>query len=493
MPKYEFFETYNEGTANTTAGENIVYIPVKAVNGAVNPKLFTSYTKLKSYNNEYAVAGDLGTDKYYESTHISYNLARALLERGMYVLIEGVEETSTTDYTPIFTQNTFYTKNGNEYPSVETKPQNWGTANTFYTRTETETPGEYTYNVVTFETVTVTTLDLDFNKLSDRRLYEFRFITFGGFDNITKESIESALACANKRKDCYVLIDHPSNVDDLEMSEKYTTELQTTEYVAKVRTFYEQFINEEDAAYTSWAGGTSPWINVTINNIQIDSASNKKVTVSEGVDMPGSFGQLFAFANAIKTSPNYFAMAGTFRGIIPGINKVAHEYTSAEVEVLQGRSSTVEVNLDNEDDNNGIGINPIALVNPFGYIVWGNRTLYVSSNKEENRPNYRAFANIRQLVISIAKQCYISANRYTYEPNTDVLWVNFKSSITPLLDKMRSGLGIRGYKIERIPIDKKARIVCKITIKPIEAVEDFQIEFRTYRTARKWWYHARHV
>ena len=540
MPKYEYKETYNMGTPISDAISNIVFVPVKGIKNdsgkLVNglPKLFQTYTELRKYNNPTATAITLGDDFAYVSTSKSYALARALLERGMYVLIQGITTTDITKsvylpefetgkyytkstgapYTPEYEANTYYVKVDDQYILLEseTAPEDWGTGeyyefdgeetytpisfvvtdtytliasepsdwgtNEVYTKNDTTEPA--TYDQVTFtETQVVigekvTSADLDFEILKDRNLYNPRFISFGDFQ-VDNNVIENAIDCAYERKDTVVLIDHPEDVNSLSKASKYTGVV--TDYVAKVRTYFEQFIDNDDAVKTSYASGTSPWVNVTINTIEIDTKGNK-VTVSKGIDLGASYGYLFAFANGVKdkNNANWFPMAGSFRGVIPGINGVAYEYNSAEIEVLQGRSDTKEVKLDDEFDNVGIGINPIALINPYGYIVWGNRTMYVNNDTEPNRPNYRAFLNIRNLVISIAKQCYIARNKYAFEPNTDILWTNFKAMITPLLDKMQSGLGINGYKIVKVKTNAKARICARIEISPIEGVEDFSIE-----------------
>lgn len=86
-----------------------------------------------------------------------------------------------------------------------------------------------------------------------------------------------------------------------------------------------------------------------------------------------------------------------------------------------------------------------------------------------------SFLNIRNLCIDIKKTLYRAARRYTFEPNSDVLWINFKAAITPLLNKMTSDNGIRGYQIIKTPTNKKALLAARIVITPIEAVEDFDL------------------
>ena len=211
---------------------------------------------------------------------------------------------------------------------------------------------------------------------------------------------------------------------------------------------------------TTFAAAFAPWINAKIDY--------------KDVLVPGSAGYLLAYANSVKSNPVWYAAAGTFRGIIPELTSVSIEFSNADCEVLQARSATGEVALDDAEDNKGIAINPIAYVSPYGYIVWGNRTL--KDNAGSDSLTATSFLNIRVLATEIAKTVYSAARRYTFEQNNNVLWANFKSMITPLLDRMQSGNGINGYKITKLNADRRGILKARITIIPIEAVEDFDIE-----------------
>ena len=76
----------------------------------------------------------------------------------------------------------------------------------------------------------------------------------------------------------------------------------------------------------------------------------------------------------------------------------------------------------------------------------------------------------------MAKTAYNAARKYTFEQNSEVLWLNFTSQLLPLLERMETGNGILDYTITRVATNKKARLAARITLIPIEAVEDFDIE-----------------
>ena len=86
------------------------------------------------------------------------------------------------------------------------------------------------------------------------------------------------------------------------------------------------------------------------------------------------------------------------------------------------------------------------------------------------------FLNIRQLCTTIKKELYVACRKFTFDPNSDVLWINFCNAIRPTLDAMKSDQGIDDYEIIKVATTQKATLKARIRIVPIEAVEDFVIE-----------------
>lgn len=304
--------------------------------------------------------------------------------------------------------------------------------------------------------VTNGSISIDWPTLEDRNLYDIRFLTTGGYANPSVNMV----ACAAHRGDCVALIDH----------EDYAT------YdVATIRDFYETFAtnvytgrNADNAP--SFAAGFTPWFHATW------TSGEDKVDA----DFPASFGYLLAFARSVKENPIWKAVAGSFRGTIPELKGVKYEYTSAEVEVLAARAASAEVDLDGANDNVGFAINPIALENPFGYLVWGDRTLRVNEGDTTSTPingilKATSQLHSRVLATEINKLLYRAAKKYTFEQNTDILWINFKSEVNPALERMKSGEGIGDFVWKRVATNKKARLAARVTVTPIDAVEDFDL------------------
>lgn len=263
------------------------------------------------------------------------------------------------------------------------------------------------------------------SKLNDRLKYDVKFISAGGLTS----SMEDMVSVATKRGDCVALLDHGKDVIDA------TTVSSTFSGVN-----------------SKFAAAFSPWC--------VFKIGEKSYT------LPGSHAYLAAFAKSVQTNPVWYAVAGSSRGKIPGFEYPVVEYGQADVDVLQARNDEVA-----ESDNVGVAINPICNINPYGYIIWGNRTLL----NNDGELVATSFLNVRQLISEINKTLFVAAKRFTFEQNSDILWGRFKAQITPLLDRMQSGYGINGYKLIKEATNKKGTLKAKIRIIPVEAVEDFDL------------------
>lgn len=269
--------------------------------------------------------------------------------------------------------------------------------------------------------------------LDDKGMYDISFVTSGGYPTIYQDddhtsSLVSLLTdvCAS-RGDCFALIDIDKEIK-IHTLDDVPTALPTG--IAD--------------AFT-----VTPWVVVTLNYIGDPD-------IKEAI-MPGSFAYLKAFATSIKTNNSWFATAGVKRGNV-ACNGVTEVITNAEADALQ-------------PEQGGNSINAITFIKPYGYVIWGNRTL----NTNQTGLVANSFINVRQLVHDIKRQLYIVARGLMFDPNDDILWVNFKNAITPTLEKMRSGQGISSFRLVRIANNKRGTLTAKIIIAPIEAVETFEL------------------
>lgn len=285
--------------------------------------------------------------------------------------------------------------------------------------------------------------DVDWEKLKDKNLYDVRFLTTGAFkvSAVPTDMID----CAAQRGDCTALVS----------------------------------FNEADEAFTYAVADIKDTVEVIEDGGEYAAAFtpafySKHSSFSDGkveVLIPSAFAYLFAYARSIKNNPEWFAIAGFERGIVPELSRLKHYYTSAEINELQNR--TFEEG-EEAADNVGIAINAIGYIRPAGDIIYGNRTL--KNNEAEKGLTATSFLNVRNMISTIKKVAYEAANRFTFEQNSETLWVNYKSYIEPTLDRITHSNGAVGYSINRIKLaNAKAKMKAEIIIQPIEAVEDIEL------------------
>lgn len=285
--------------------------------------------------------------------------------------------------------------------------------------------------------------DTLFKNLEDRGEYQVKFITSGGYPTFEYNSnsiVTKMLTAAGNRGDSIALIDHIDKpgrplVNDgsvfKELNSFQDIQIGTAEKPDQALRY--------GAMFTPYA------------MYKIVTLNNKTET------LPASFAYLNSLAVSVRTNANWYAIAGVTRGLVPNLLQLKENITGAIAESLQPTT--------------GVSINPITNIKPYGYCIWGNRT----TNKNENGLIASSFLNIRMLANDVKKVVYTAARKLTFELNTDVLWLNFKSEIEPILDKMVSGNGLTGYRILRKATTKRATIEAVIRLFVVEAVEDWDI------------------
>ena len=296
------------------------------------------------------------------------------------------------------------------------------------------TSGETKVAITTFAgMLTALGVDTFYAPLTDKGLYNPTFLTVGGYFSVDKAStlpnaITQIKTTAETRGDCLALFDHVWNVDTKDILTIATR--VTTKYGAMF----------------------SPWCAYNINNIEIT--------------LPASVAYLEAVASGIVNNPIWYAMAGLQRGLVSGAPIVIYGEEFANTLTTK----------------TGASVNPIAYVNG-AVTIWGNRTLF----NNEGSLEASSFLNIRNLCTRLKKQLYVSAKSILFEQNTDRLWFNFKSQLVAILDNMKTGQGISGYKVIKLQAAERGQVRALIRIVPIEAVEevDITIELRDTLTVEE--------
>jgi len=284
-----------------------------------------------------------------------------------------------------------------------------------------------------------------FTGFEDKNLYNIKFITVGALGNgYNFRSILLALAAT--RGDCIAVLDLPNNYDQAAILSMPSI--------------------GEKGLY-----GTCVWPSCYFN---LSNFANSRTEADglKSIEMPASLAYLAAFGSSIQTNADWFAVSGAIRGVIPDLVAPKFEVGERFMHVLQGDSLP-----EGGDSPLEVRVNPIMNAGSYGYRIWGNRTASSASTGAVGVQDFRFrdFLNIRVLLCDIKKQIYHAAMRTTFEPNDDITWVNFKKLCNTLLDQMQSGRGITWYSWRKVETDKKATIKAVLSIRPIEAVEYFDI------------------
>ena len=161
------------------------------------------------------------------------------------------------------------------------------------------------------------------------------------------------------------------------------------------------------------------------------------------------------FAQTDNTAYPWFAPAGVGRGNVDCVR--AHFITKlGDEDVLyEGR------------------INPIKTFAQDGPKIWGQKNLQIN----ESQLNRIA---VRRLLLRMRKLIAISCIGLIFEPNDATVKQSFMSTVTPIMDSIRSNRGISDYRIEindTIESRERRELPVKIYFKPYNALEYITIDF----------------
>jgi hypothetical protein len=277
-----------------------------------------------------------------------------------------------------------------------------------------------------------------------------KMVAIADFNN--KVTIEDAETFGNEngRGDCIALLD----IDESSLNSD-STRAEKLEY----------FGDKANALPASkYAAIFAP--RMVYNLPQYISSDSDNENIDGDVKFPGSFHYLACAAQAQERFAEWYAVAGYTRGVCPlTVYYPTCDFGDIDINTLAPRALKDTGNYTTRAIN-------LVLSERGNYYLWGNRTAELL---DKDGLRFSHFLNIRQLCCTIKQVLYEATRRFTFDPNSDLLWVNFVNAIRPTLERMKSDQGIRGYRISRVETDKKALLVAKIRIVPIEALEDFDI------------------
>ena len=286
--------------------------------------------------------------------------------------------------------------------------------------------------------------------------------TEGNVD-VTMTLMAGMLNLAHSRGDAIALIDHTN---------KPERALTTSDETSVISVMRKKCVNDDSLEYGAMF---TPWY---------ECSSDKITDNSVDAFVPGSVAYLSALAVQLRDYSPWLAVSGVTRGRVPNLvklhttdiltNNIADSY-----QTIPGESAE-SLNIIQ------MSINPITYIRNVGYCIWGDRTLRNNSDGT----TALSFLHIRSAVSDVKKLIYETSQKMLFEQNTSITWLNFKSAITPLLDRMVSNYVLEDYSIVRYMVDPESgnpvpayKVLGVIKIRPINSIEVFDLTVQLENTA----------
>ena len=290
--------------------------------------------------------------------------------------------------------------------------------------------------------------------LKDKTNYDFRYIMTGYLSG--GESTERIIEVAQTRGDCIALLDIDSSVYKGEVARN----IKINNIISEVN------------GYTAADKNCAIFLPTVVYDLKRSEAYD--TTFKSNRRFPASFHYLTCVANASERYAEWYAASGFTRGISPfGITTTDFTVGEAIIDKLQPRNQASQDSSLKSPLRHAVNV--IAKFRN-QYLLWGNRTANTLRAGDDDDLIASDFLNIRQLCCTLKKQIYVACRQLTFDPNSEMLWINFKNKIRPILEKMKADQGIQDYEFVKITNAPKATLKAQIRIVPIEAVEDFEID-----------------
>lgn len=280
--------------------------------------------------------------------------------------------------------------------------------------------------------------------IKDPEVLDMNLLVLPGITN--KAVTKYAIDMCEQRADALAIIDleggyKPSSENDSSESDRLGS-VSSTVTALKSRNMN-----------SSYGCAYYPWVKVT------DSESGQPLW------MPPSVVALGTMASSQESSAVWFAPAGFNRG---GLS-----LGSSGLSVVGVREKLTSKQRDSLYE---ISVNPIASFPSEGIVIFGQKTLQAT-------PSALDRINVRRLVLFIKKEISRIAANLLFEQNVSSTWNRFKGQATPVLESVKTGLGISEYKLvldetTTTPeeIDRNM-MYAKLFIKPVYAIEFIGVDF----------------
>lgn len=323
-----------------------------------------------------------------------------------------------------------------------------------------------------------------YSEVLDRWTYNVKFLTTGGYPTILNtesdyDLLKTMATAAAVRADAIALVDTPYDENILTSYTNINDNIDVKENESDFRINgnhnklnYKLSSDRKDEPTLKYATIIGPGAIFELYNTSLISINeiNREDNIPN-VRLTGSFGYLLSLVNSVKNLnfPDYLAVAGITRGVVPHILSLISETTGAQSDAVQVK------------EEGKISLNPIIKVQNYGYCIWGNRTMFpnITSRKHpEGDLAASSFLNIRVMSADVKKVIYNACQKLTFETNNLELWLKFKTEVEPTLEQMVANGALKTpnpYELTRLTETEKATLSVYVKLNTEYAVEDFNV------------------
>jgi len=219
----------------------------------------------------------------------------------------------------------------------------------------------------------------------------------------------------------------------------------------------------DETAITTWAGTT---LAADSSYAVIDSTAlkvyDKYNDVYRWIPAAGHIAGLCAYTDQVADT--WFSPAGTARGALLGVTKLAFNPNKAQRDALFN-----------------VSVNPIISTPGEGTILFGDKTAL-------KKPSAFDAINVRRLFIALEKSITRSAKAQLFEFNDEFTRAAFRSAVEPFLRDVQGRRGITDFKVvcdstnNTSDIIDRKQFVGDIYVKPARAIRYVQLNFIATRT-----------
>lgn len=324
----------------------------------------------------------------------------------------------------------------------------------------------------------LTTIANCYENYSDPYIYDFDFITAGGFidETYTIKTDEGVVIDTQSGVNSYLdaaatKVLHASSTRDTELIPTALLPIHTG-MMNLVNTRQDCIALLDSGPY--WEPNSIPDY-ITLVNSSYATMHNPWCYCNNPdalgtVLMPPSFVFLYTLlSNLINNTEaqKWFPPAGVTRATARIVKKPLYEIGS--------------VILNNWQNDTLARVNPIMKLKNFGYVIYGQYTAYVA--QDEFTHSALESLNVRLISNCVKKQIFNTCLKLAFEPNNSSLWMKFYDSMDKYLLFMKRNDGLYDYRIQMdeatVTTDDINELRCpgKVWINPTRTAEFFDIDF----------------